>query len=69
MCISNFLIKWDVTRNNKLKDKFKSTIDKSLKIEIITTQPQSWTLKQIENEFGVSNFISQKPENLSGKMA
>lgn len=49
---------------NQLKEKFNSTQDKSLQMQILTTLPKSWTLKQIESEFGVSNFMARKAKNL-----
>lgn len=49
---------------NQLKEKFHSTSDKSLKMQILTTLPQSWTSIQIETEFGVSNFIARKVKKL-----
>lgn len=45
---------------NQLKEKFNSTTNKSLKIQILTTLPKSWTLKQIETEFGVTNLLLEK---------
>lgn len=37
----------------QLKEKFNSTTDKSVRMQILTTLPKSWTLKKIETEFGV----------------
>lgn len=48
----------------RLKEKFFSTTDKSLKMQILTTLPESWTLKQIESEFKVTNFIARKAKKL-----
>lgn len=48
----------------QLKQKFHSTTDKSVKMQVLTTLPQSWTLKKIEDEFGVSNFIARKVKQL-----
>lgn len=49
---------------NQLKEKFSNTTDKSLQMQILTTLPKSWTITQVENEFGVSNFIARKCKNL-----
>lgn len=49
---------------SQLKEKFNRTTNKSLQMQILTTLPNSWTLKQIETEFGVTNFIARKAKNL-----
>src|SRR5215469_1740888 len=49
---------------NQLKERFNSTTNKSLKMQILTTLPKSWTLQQIENEFGVTNFMARKAKHL-----
>ncbi|GBL97431.1 hypothetical protein AVEN_170533-1 [Araneus ventricosus] len=43
---------------NQLKEKFNDTIDKSVRMQILTMLPKSWTLKKIE--FRVSNFTARK---------
>lgn len=48
----------------QLKEKFNSTTDKSVRMQILTTLPKSWTLKKIETEFGVSNFTARKAKKL-----
>lgn len=49
---------------SQLKEKFKSTTNKSVQMQILTTLPKSWTINQIEKEFGVTNFIARKAKNL-----
>lgn len=49
---------------NQLKEKFISTDSKSLKMQILTTLPRSWTPKTIQREFGVSNFMARKAKQL-----
>lgn len=49
---------------NQLKEKFNTTTDKSVRMQILTTLPKSWTLKTIETEFGVSNFTARKAKKL-----
>ena len=41
---------------NQLKEKFNTTTDRRVRMQILTTLPKSWALKTIETEFGVSNF-------------
>lgn len=48
----------------QLKEKFNGTTDKSIRMQILTTLPKSWTLKKIETEFGVSNFTARKAKKL-----
>jgi len=42
----------------QLKDEFHSTAQKSKKFKILTILPKSWSTKQIETEFGVSNYMA-----------
>lgn len=35
-------------------------MDKSKKMQILTTLPKNWTIQKIEDEFGVSNFTAHK---------
>lgn len=49
---------------NQLKNKFYQTSKRSEKITILTLLPQSWSLKKIEEEFGVSNYMARKVKDL-----
>lgn len=48
----------------QLKEKFQNTQNKSEKFLILTTLPKSWTVRQIENEFHVSNRMARKAKAL-----
>ncbi len=37
---------------------------KSEKLQVLTVLPKSWTVKKIESEFGVSNYVARKTKNL-----
>ena len=41
----------------QLKEKFHETQEKSVKIQILTLLPMSWSIKKIENEFKASNYM------------
>lgn len=43
---------------------FYQTSKRSEKITILTLLPQSWSLKKIEEEFGVSNYMARKVKDL-----
>ena len=49
---------------NQLKEKYNSTDDKSIRMQILTTLPKSWTLKDIQDEFNVSDYTARKAKNL-----
>lgn len=48
----------------QLKEKFHETKESSVKIQILTVLPKSWSTRRIEREFGVSHHISQKVKSL-----
>ena len=48
----------------QLKEKFHETEEKSVKIQILTPLPMSWTIKKIENEFKASNYVVHKAKSL-----
>ena len=48
----------------QLKDKFKTTTLRSEQIQILTVLPQSWSLNKIQREFGVSNYMARKSNEL-----
>ncbi|XP_054711072.1 uncharacterized protein LOC129220668 [Uloborus diversus] len=49
---------------NQLKEKYKSTDDKSIRMQILTTMPKSWTLKDYQDEFDVTDYTARKAKNL-----
>ncbi len=48
----------------QLKDKFKNTTQRSEQIQILTVLPRSWSVKKIQNEFGVTNYMARKSKEL-----
>ena len=48
----------------QLKEKFHETQEKSVKIQILTLLPMSWSIKKIENEFKASNYMVRKAKTL-----
>ena len=49
---------------NQLKEKFHTTDDKSIRMQILTTLPKSWTLKDIQDELGVADYSARKAKSL-----
>ena len=48
----------------QLKQKFHSTVKRSEKLEILTVLPCSWSIRKIQAEFGVSNYMARKAKEL-----
>ena len=48
----------------QLKVKFRATTERSEKVQILTVLPQSWTIRKIQEEFGVSNYMARKSKEL-----
>ena len=48
----------------QLKEKFQSTSERSIRVQILTILPQSWSIRKIETEFGVSNFMARTAKKL-----
>ena len=48
----------------QLKDKFQATSERSIQVQILTVLPQSWSIRKIEKEFGVSNFMARTAKKL-----
>ena len=44
-----------------------STAERSEKIQILAVLPKSWSIRRIEKEFGVSNFMARKAKQLVGE--
>ena len=51
----------------QLKEKFRSTAQRSEQLQILTVLPKSWSLKKIQQEFGVSNYMARKSKDLVKK--
>ena len=47
----------------QLKEKY-STAGRSEKIQILTVIPKSWSVRRVEEEFGVLNFMARKAKQL-----
>ena len=47
----------------QLKEKF-STVGRSEKIQILTVLPKSWSIRRVQEEFGVSDFMARKAKLL-----
>ena len=48
----------------QLKEKFRVTTKRSEQMQILTVVPQSWSRKQIQAEFGVSDYMARKSKQL-----
>ena len=48
----------------QLKEKFHETQEKSVKMQILTLLPMSWSIKKIENEFKASNYMVRKAKTI-----
>ena len=48
----------------QLKEKFHESEEKSVKVQILTPLPMSWSIKKIENEFKASNYMVRKAKFL-----
>lgn len=48
----------------QLKEKFHSTPQNSIKVQILTVLPKSWSIQRIQMEFGASNFMARKAKQL-----
>ena len=42
----------------QLKEKFQTTTKRSEQLQILTVLPRSWTRKQTQSEFGVSDYMA-----------
>ena len=48
----------------QLKEKFHLSTDRSQKVQILTVLPKSWSIRKVEEEFGVSNYMAHKAKDL-----
>lgn len=48
----------------QLKEKFHSTSENSVKVQVLTALPKSWSIRKIQTEFEASNFMVRKAKEL-----
>ena len=48
----------------QLKEKFHSIAENSVKVQILTVLPKSWSISKIPAKFGVSNFMARKAKQV-----
>ena len=48
----------------QLKQKFETTEDKTIQLQILTVLPKSWPVRKIEQEFGVTTYFAQKAKKI-----
>jgi len=48
----------------QLKEKFQATSERSEKVQILTVLPSSWSIRQVQEEFGASNYMVRKAKEL-----
>ncbi|KAG1681437.1 Chimeric ERCC6-PGBD3 protein [Nymphon striatum] len=49
---------------DQLKEKYKESKERSIKMQILTVLPKSWTIRRIEEEFEVSNWMARAAKKL-----
>ena len=48
----------------QLKEKFQETKKRSEQVQVLTVLPKSWSLKKIQQEFGVSEYLARQSKKL-----
>ena len=48
----------------QLKEKFHSTSERSVKVQVLTVLPMSWSIDRIQEEFGASNYMARRAKQL-----
>ena len=48
----------------QLKEKFQATKKRSEQVQVLTVLPKSWTVKKIQQEFGVSEYLVRQSKKL-----
>jgi transposase len=48
----------------QLKEKFQSTAKRNEQLQVLTVLPKSWSVKKIQQEFGVSTYMARKSKKL-----
>ena len=51
----------------QLKEKFQATTKMNEHLQILTVLPKRWSVKKIQQEFGVSTYMAQKSKKLVNK--
>lgn len=46
------------------KEKFHSAPENSVKVQVLTVLPKSWSISKIQAEFGASNFMARRAKQL-----
>ena len=49
---------------DQLKEKFQSTTHKGEQLQILTVLPKSWSVKQVQEEFSVTNYMARQSKAL-----
>ena len=48
----------------QLKEKFHSTSESSVKVQVLTVLPMRWSINRIQEEFGASNYMARRAKQL-----
>ena len=48
----------------QLKEKFQETEKRSEQVQVLTVLPKSWSVKKIQQEFGVSEYLVRQSKKL-----
>ena len=48
----------------QLKEKFQLTTNRNEQLQVLTVLPKSWSIKKIQQEFGVSTYMARKSKKL-----
>ena len=48
----------------QLKEKYHSMPERSVKVQVLTVLPMSWSVERIQEEFGASNYMARKAKQL-----
>ena len=51
----------------QLKEKFRETKRRSEQVQVLTVLPKSWSVKKVQQEFGVSEYLAWQSEKLVEK--
>ena len=48
----------------QLKEKFQETKRRSEQVQVLTVLPKSWSVKKVQQEFGVSEYLARQSKKL-----
>ena len=48
----------------QLKEKFRETKRRSEQVQVLTVLPNSWSVKKVQQEFGVSEYLARQSKKL-----